>query len=214
MHTKRRMETMSGANETEERSETIRIRRGQFESLKKLNRTLYDAGERQPSERREGTAIAIRELILTCLRLQNPTARVILQAQLDEMEGTIESQRALLRQQGDLAVTRETAASESRRRVAATEARNRELRSALYSVCGWLALAIAKDPDDTDGVDAAARSIMKAAEARTMAAAEASAERREFTAEDEHGFVRGILPRGSGKRIARMARPFPPEGGL
>jgi len=187
---------------------------GQLAALRRINRALYDAGAGKPSDRRGGISIAVRELILTGVRLQEPQARVVLQSQLDEMEGTIESQRALLRQQGDLAVTRETAASESRRRVAATEARNRELRSALYSACGWLALAIAKDPDDTDGVDAAARSIMKAAEARTMAAAEASAERREFTAEDEHGFVRGILPRGSGKRIARMARPFPPEGGL
>jgi len=136
------METMSEANETEERSETIRIRRGQFESLKKLNRTLYDAGERQPSERREGTAIAIRELILTCLRLQNPTARVILQAQLDEMEGIIESQRAMLKLEGDLAITRETAAQEARRRVSSVEARNRDLRTALQTVCNWLAVAI------------------------------------------------------------------------
>ena len=91
---------MSEVEENEERSETIRIRRGQFESLKKLNRTLYDAGERRPSERREGTAIAMRELILTCLRLQNPTARVVLQSQIDEMEGTIESQRAMLKREG------------------------------------------------------------------------------------------------------------------
>ena len=121
---------MLEVEENEERTETIRIRRGQFESLKKLNRTLYDAGERRPSERREGTAIAMRELILTCLRLQNPTARVVLQSQLDEMEGTIESQRAMLKREGDLAITRETAA------------RNRHLRTALQTACNWLAVSI------------------------------------------------------------------------
>ena len=133
---------MSEVEENEERSETIRIRRGQFESLKKLNRTLYDAGERRPSERREGTAIAMRELILTCIRLQNPTARVVLQSQIDEMEGTIESQRAMLKREGDLAITRETAARDARRRVSSVEARNRHLRTALQTACNWLAVSI------------------------------------------------------------------------
>ncbi len=133
---------MTKTEENEERSETIRIRRGQFESLKKLNRTLYDAGERRPSERREGTAIAMRELILICLRLQNPTARVVLQSQLDEMEETIESQRAMLKREGNLAITRESAARDARRRVSSVEARNRHLRTALQTACDWLAVAI------------------------------------------------------------------------
>lgn len=135
-------ETENGAEKFAESTESVRIRRGQLESLRKLNQTLYDAGAGRPSDRREGTAIAVRELVAVCVRLQNPTARVVLQSQLDELKETVASQRAILKQEGDMAVRRERAAGEARRRVSSVEARNRDLRTAVQTLCNWLAVSI------------------------------------------------------------------------
>ena len=133
---------MAETENAAESTESVRIRRGQLESLRKLNRILYDAGAGRPADRREGTAIAVRELVAVCIRLQNPTARIVLQSQLDELEETVASQRAVLKQEGDMAVRRERAAGEARRRVSSVEARNRNLRTALHTACNWLAVSI------------------------------------------------------------------------
>ena len=195
--------------EPQGRLETIRIRKGQLESLRKLNRILYDAGARRPSERRDGTAIAVREMILTCLRLQNPTARVVLQSQIDEMEGTIESQRAMLKLEGDLALSREAVAKEARRRVSSVETRNRDLRAAIQTLCDWLAVSVSGKGVDTDAVS---RRAFKAVAARTEAACVASAEGRTLSAEEEERFVKNLLPEGCGKALVRReSRPFPTD---
>ena len=192
-----------------EKSEIVRIRRTHAESLRRLNAMLYDAGAAQKSERREGTAIAIRELVLIALRLQTPGATVILRSQLEELEERAASQRAVLERFGDLIDRHETASAEARRRVTLTETRNMDLREALHTVCNWLALALVEKGDDVDGT---ARMVRQAAEARTAARHAASAEGREFTDEDESGFV-GDFPnyRVSGKRLAKRIRKFPPE---
>ncbi len=201
-------EAENGAEKPAEASESVRIRRGQLESLRRLNRILFDAGAGRPSERRDGIAIAMRELVATCVRLQNPTARVILQAQLDELEGRLTSQRAILGQVSDMAARHETAAKEATRRVMATEARNRELRTEIDILCNWLAVAVGGD------MDAVAKRTLKAVTARTNAAAVAAAEGRTLTPATEEKFVRNLLPEGCGEEIARRAaRPFPTEGG-
>ncbi len=201
-------EAENGAEKPAEASESVRIRRGQLESLRRLNRILFDAGAGRPSERRDGIAIAMRELVATCVRLQNPTARVILQAQLDELEGRLTSQRTILGQVSDMAARHETAAKEATRRVMATEARNRELRTEIDILCNWLAVAVGGD------MDAVAKRTLKAVTARTNAAAVAAAEGRTLTPATEEKFVRNLLPEGCGEEIARRAaRPFPTEGG-
>ena len=192
-----------------EKSEIVRIRRAHAESLRRLNAILYDAGAARKSERREGTAIAIRELVLIALRLQTPGATVILRSQLEELEERAASQRAVLDRFGGLIDRHETASAEARRRVTLTETRNSDLREALHTVCNWLALALVRSGDDADGT---ARMIREAAEARTAARHVAEAEGREFSDEDEAGFVRDFPRyRASGKRLAKRARRFPPE---
>ncbi len=192
-----------------EKSEIVRIRRTHAESLRRLNAMLYDAGAAQKSERREGTAIAIRELTLIALRLQTPGATVVLRSQLEELEERAASQRTVLDQFGDLIDRHETASAEARRRVTLTETRNADLREALQTVCNWLAFALVEKDDDVDGV---ARMVREAAERRTAARHVASAEGREFTDEDEANFVRGFPNyRVSGRRLSRRIRKFPPE---
>jgi len=192
-----------------EASEMVRIKRTQAESLRRLNAMLYDAGAARKSERREGTAIALRELALIALRLQTPGATVILRSQLEELEERAASQRAVLERFGDLIDRHETASAEARRRVTLTETRNADLREALHTVCYWLAFALVRKSDDVDG---AARKVREAAEARVSARHAASAEGRELTDEDESGFVQDFPRyRVSGKRLARRARRFPPE---
>ncbi|MCY4243644.1 MAG: hypothetical protein OXD36_18135 [Rhodobacter sp.] len=192
-----------------EKSEIVRIKRTHADSLRRLNAMLYDAGAAQKSERREGTAIAIRELALIALRLQTPAATVILRSQLEELEQRAASQRAVLEQFGDLIDRHETASAEARRRVTLTETRNADLREALHTVCYWLAFALVRK---SDNVDAAARTVREAAEARVAARHAASAEGREFTDEDETDFVKDFPRyRVSGERLAKRARKFPPE---
>lgn len=192
-----------------ETTEAVRIRRTYAESLRRLNAILYDAGAALPTEPREGTAIAIRELVLIAQRLQTPGATVILRSQLEELEERAASQRAVLDRFGELIDRHETASAQARRRVALTETRNADLREALHTVCNWLAFALVEKGEDVDGT---ARVVRKAAEARTAARHAARAEGRGFSDEDEADFVRDFPRyRVSGKRLAKRIRKFPPE---
>lgn len=219
---------MDEKKETAQLSETDRISVPQLKLLRKLNRKLHDAGAGRPSDGRRGVRIAVRELLSVCFRLQDPTARVVLQSQIEELEETVESQRKVLRRAGEMAIqtvgggggkavhdpewhlaelraaldmaeARETAAKEERDRVSKVEAENRELREAVATLTDWLALAVlGSRAEDHGTVDATARRIAKSVSERTAAG-------RTLNATEEQGFVKGLLPRGSGNRIARRA---------
>jgi len=107
--------------------------------------------------------------------------------------------RLLQETQQATAEARETAAREERDRVSKVEAENRELREAVATLTDWLALAVLGSRAEDDGtVDATARRIAKSVSERTAAG-------RTLNATEEQGFVKGLLPRGSGNRIARRA---------
>ena len=95
---------MDEKKETAQLSETDRISVPQLKLLRKLNRKLHDAGAGRPSDGRRGVRIAVRELLSVCFRLQDPTARVVLQSQIEELEETVESQRKVLRRAGEMAI--------------------------------------------------------------------------------------------------------------
>ena len=221
---------MDDGKETAEMSGADRISVPQLKRLRKLNRKLHDAGVGRPSDGRRGVRIAVREMLSVCFRLQEPTARVVLQSQIEELEETVASQRTVLRKAGEMAVqaggggggkrsavhdaerhlaelraaldmaeVRAAAAREERDRVSKVEAENRGLREAVATLTDWLALAVlGSRAEDDAAVDEMARRIAKSVSQRAAAC-------RTLNATEEQDFVKGILPRGSGKRIARRA---------